>query len=76
MKSGICPKCGKTKVVMRDDGFEAGGSRLIFNLGILAQATCNVYVCVACGYSETYVAYPEDRERLRDSKLWQRVKPS
>lgn len=66
MKNGTCPKCGSTEVY--DDtskGRLARGYRDGLALdGFSSMAIIN-YVCTDCGYSESYVQFPRDLERIK-----------
>ena len=62
MKSGKCPKCESTEVVVVRQDVRQGG--LI--LGLLNWARLRDYVCVNCGYVETYLEdISRHREKLR-----------
>lgn len=73
MKRGVCPKCNSTNVY--------DGSQLPFKKGSYSQyaikisaafaAALNRYVCVDCGYVESYVASPTKLKRI--SETWPRV---
>ncbi len=73
MKSGTCPKCGcrnvyvGTDVVFKSGGF---GSNTI-PITMWSKASLDNYVCVDCGYVESYL--PESYERERISTKWPRV---
>ncbi len=66
MKQGICPKCGSTDV--------RSGSRVTAKKGLNGSNTIPVtfwgsaaldnYVCVGCGYVESYVADRSALEKL------------
>lgn len=75
-KSGVCPECRSNRV--RD------GSHIPFKKGSYAQYAIKVsaafaaaldrYVCVDCGYVESYVADAAKLERIAEN--WPGVKPS
>ena len=71
MKSGVCPKCGARDI--RQDG----GRRCPRNFlprGMFATAAwIHNYVCVSCGYLESYIR-TEDLKGV--SKAWTSVNPS
>ena len=74
MKTGVCPKCGGRDVRMTSaDIWNAASQRNFlpvkvgwFRSGrLLPRVLLNEFVCLACGYVETYVAdLPKDREFL------------
>ena len=76
MKSGTCPKCGATDV--RSGEFleekEGGymGNRIPVSIAFRnAAAWLDNYVCVRCGYVESYIADPK---RLREiAERWPAV---
>ncbi len=66
MRDGTCPKCGSTEVCSSEHlgSFAKMGSNWANTIPItaLANAALDNYVCLNCGYVESYVA--------DDSKLW------
>lgn len=77
MKTGTCPKCGSTDVysgahitnkagVENTNTIPLGGSNLLPHLMPLDN-----YVCVNCGYVESYISDPRDLQRIAES--WQRA---
>lgn len=73
MKNGKCPKCGLDKVYHGSDipaKFGPFGSNSI-PITMLSMASLDNYVCVECGYVESYIA---ESTKLREiSKKWPRV---
>lgn len=76
MKSGTCPKYGEKNV---HDGsgvtFKPGpyGSNSI-PIGFFSRAPLDNYVCIDCGYVESYVG---DRAKRRTiAGKWPRVRPA
>lgn len=72
---GICPQCGASTVKSGADieGKEGlrGSNRLPIDL--MHSVAVDNYVCVQCGYTESYIA---DRRALnRIEKQWQKVHP-
>lgn len=75
MKSGVCPKCKSTNVF--------DGSGIPFKKGSYAQyaikisaafaAALDRYVCVDCGYVESYVAHASKLKTIAET--WPRVVP-
>jgi predicted nucleic-acid-binding Zn-ribbon protein len=73
MQNGSCPKCRSTKVHAGTDiSFKRGayGSNTIPITAWSVVALVN-YVCVQCGYVESYVADPAKRQEIADK--WPRV---
>ena len=68
MRSGICPKCAATEVFASTPSVLQG--RISITLGHVA--VLETLVCAACGYAESYVTQPKDRQKIRD--LWDRVR--
>ena len=73
MRDGLCPKCGSATVYAKENGL--GGLR-----GVrvrIANGTSEkqvvAYVCVTCGYSETYVADRATIEAIR--RDWTPIRP-
>jgi predicted nucleic-acid-binding Zn-ribbon protein len=66
MKDGVCPKCGSTEVCSGEHlgYFAKMGSNWANTIPITAwrNAVFDNYVCLNCGYVESYVA--------DDAKLW------
>jgi hypothetical protein len=72
---GICPRCASDNIRSGAaiDGKEGlrGGNRIPLD----AQHTASLdnYICLDCGYTESYIS---DRDALkRIEKLWPKVKP-
>lgn len=67
MKSGKCVKCGSANVRRGPKPSPWGSSSGMIPLGGAWGANVAVqwYVCVACGYAESYVARDKDREKIR-----------
>ncbi len=64
MKNGFCPKCGSTDVrsgeflAEKEGGYM--GNRIPVNIALRnAAAWLDNYVCVRCGYVESYIADPK-----------------
>ena len=64
MVDGRCVKCGAAEVYLntRHLGLLSRGRMA---LGHTDQVSLDEYVCVTCGYVETYLANLEDRETLK-----------
>lgn len=66
MKSGRCPKCSSTNVFFRDGAGDRGALIVAF----FSFARLRDYVCVDCGYVESYV---RDKAKLEIIKSrWNR----
>jgi predicted nucleic-acid-binding Zn-ribbon protein len=78
MKSGRCPKCGSTEVhagtrIAAKGGVYGSNTIPLGSLGFSSAALDN-YVCVTCGYVESYVA---DRWKLEKiARKWPQVEGS
>jgi predicted nucleic-acid-binding Zn-ribbon protein len=74
MRKGQCPKCGSADVrsgaqVSSKGG--AGGERDTDN--VLECRSMDNYVCVACGYVESYVGDATKLQKIVEN--WPRVQP-
>ena len=73
MKSGICPKCGSdevysgTHIPWKKGPF--GGNAIPVSL--TSMAALDNYVCVGCGYVESYLGEKEKYKEIADE--WVRV---
>lgn len=71
MRSGICPNCGNSEVYAGTDVKVKKGRYNVIPIALLTEAALDNYVCVECGYVESYVA---DRAKLEKIKAkWQKV---
>ncbi len=74
LKDGICPQCGSERIysgaaIEGKEGLR-GGNRIPINA--VSQVALDNYVCVDCGYVESYIS---DRSILnRIAKEWARIK--
>ena len=72
MQSGICPKCGSDEVY--DDSSKSmfgKGERDYLHISANSTVTLRNYVCIVCGYAESYV---EDVEKLHEIQVkWNRT---
>jgi hypothetical protein len=73
MKNGTCPKCGASDVHAGTEVFPKSGPFTCnaIPIGLTAMAPLDNYVCVACGYVESYIASSQDRASIR--RKWPRV---
>ena len=79
MRNGICPKCGSEEVysgaATNWKTNRYGMNQLPIKHGLWARSYSSTvldnYVCVACGYVESYIA---DRAKLEEiAKYWPKV---
>lgn len=73
MKNGTCPKCGSQAVYSGVDVLMKGGGHGSNSIPITSftSARLDNYVCVECGFVESYIA---DREKLdKIIEKWPRV---
>jgi predicted nucleic-acid-binding Zn-ribbon protein len=73
MKSGKCPKCGSSDVYVEIDMPLKGGpfGSNSIPVSFTSMAPLDNYVCVGCGYVESYVA---DEDQLAAIKRkWSKV---
>lgn len=73
MKKGTCPKCQSKDVhsgsnVSMKSGFNNSNTIPITGL---SSAALDNYVCIRCGYLESYIAKSKDLERIE--KKWSPV---
>ncbi len=68
MKSGKCPKCGSTNVHKGRKPGTWTSDKVMVPIGgpFDANAKVRQYVCIGCGYVETYVSVPKELEKLRN----------
>ncbi len=74
MKDGICSKCGADAVYAGKDVFPKSGpfGCNTIPVGLTSVAALDNYVCVTCGYLESYVA---DEDKLKEiARKWKRDK--
>ena len=76
MKNGTCPKCSQNTVHMSKGGlkYHSAGAIYVQNLkGVFVEPVKNYtdYVCVTCGYYETYIS--DDMKLEEISREWSKV---
>ena len=74
MKENKCPKCGSTEIYAGTDVFPKSGpfTSNSIPISLTSIAALDNYVCIQCGYVESYVA---ETERLAEiAKKWTKVK--
>ncbi len=68
MKNGQCPKCGEHDI--RSNTHRKFPARPTMELGSgnlgTRYAPLDTYICVCCGYIETYVARAEDLNYIKE----------
>lgn len=69
MRNGQCPKCGSSDIRAITAPLGDGIGRL--PLGLLDSAGLDYYVCVYCGYVESYIA--SNRHLKKISAKWPMV---
>ena len=60
-RTGCCPKCGSTDLLVVEPGLYNS-----FPTGLFSNARIQRYVCRSCGYTEEWVA-EESMEKIRHS---------
>ena len=73
MKENKCPKCGSSDIYAGIDVYPKSGpfTSNSIPISLTSIAALDNYVCVACGYVESYVA---ETEKLKEiSKKWEKV---
>lgn len=79
MRRGICPKCNSKTVYATnapDSEFRLPRSMqniLIGTAAVQSRVACERYVCVNCGYFETYVSDREFLNLVPTSGAWIKV---
>lgn len=73
MRDGICPKCGLDSVHAKRNGMKFGEEgALVYTSGPVTRPTpVDYYVCINCGYIETYLAEPTKLEQI--ARSWPRI---
>ena len=72
MKNGICPNCGSSEVHAGTDLTFKEGRYNVIPISLGTTAPLDNYVCVECGYVESYIG---DRTKLEQiKKKWSKVK--
>lgn len=73
MRDGTCPKCGIQSVFGKRNGMKFGEEdAMVFTSGKVTRPTpIDYYVCVHCGYFETYLADPTKLEQI--ARAWTKI---
>jgi predicted nucleic-acid-binding Zn-ribbon protein len=76
LKENKCPKCGSTDIYAGTDVYPKSGpfTSNSIPISLTSIAALDNYVCVACGYVESYVAETEKLNEI--SKKWTKIKES
>lgn len=64
MRSGICPKCGQATVHSGRDVPVKTASNNTIPIDFKNSAALDNYICVTCGYVESYISDPEGLQRI------------
>lgn len=72
MKNGQCPKCGSHHVCSNKNRKFPALHTLTIGTGVAGNryAALDTYVCVGCGYVESYIAKPEDLSYIQEEWAW------
>lgn len=76
MKENKCPKCGSTEIYAGTDVYPKSGpfTSNSIPISLTSIAALDNYVCILCGYVESYVA---ETEKLKEiSKKWIKTRDS
>jgi len=70
MKSGKCPKCGSSNVRKgkKQGAWDTDKGMVPIGGAFDSHLKVQHYVCIGCGYVETYAADPKGLEKVR--KKW------
>lgn len=66
MNKGVCPRCGSKEVHSGAKvGWKSGMNQCnTIPIGALSTATLDNYVCVKCGYVESYINNPKTLAKI------------
>ena len=62
-----CPQCSSLDVVRVPGGVAQSAG--VITIGALSSVALTWYVCTACGFTESWVEYPNDLAKLRKKFL-------
>ena len=72
MKNGLCLKCGSREIYRRGPDNYGTNEKIVVKAGFVTKgAAPDKYVCLGCGYLESYLPLEENAEMVREH--WQRV---
>ena len=68
MKSGQCPKCGSHEVFCNTNRKFPALHTITVGAGSFGNryAPLDIYICVTCGYVESYIAHSEDLRYVKE----------
>lgn len=74
MKNGQCPKCGSHEVHSNTNRKFPALNTLTIGFSPIGDryASLDTYICVTCGYVESYLAKPEDLRFIKEE--WAKVR--
>jgi predicted nucleic-acid-binding Zn-ribbon protein len=74
LKEGKCPKCGSDEIYAGLDVAPKSGpfASNSIPVGLFSIAALDNYVCVQCGYVESYISDPEKLEEI--PRKWRKIK--
>lgn len=64
MRNGICPKCGNATVHSGRNVPVKNSSGNMIPIDFKHSVALDNYVCVSCGYIESYISNPEALKRI------------
>ncbi len=73
MKNGVCPRCHAQEVYSSANIRYKTGNSSTIPLSFLRSIPLDNYVCINCGYVESYVADQDMLSRVKD--IWTRIEP-
>jgi len=75
LKDGLCPRCHTNQVYTSMNLRNKSGSYSsnTIPLSFFRSIPLDNYVCVNCGYLESYIAEPEMLLRIKD--IWNKIEP-
>ena len=65
MKKGTCPKCNSKEVYNSLKTIAGVNNSNTIPITGLSYAKLNNYVCINCGYVESYIAKEKDLEKIK-----------
>jgi predicted nucleic-acid-binding Zn-ribbon protein len=74
MNKGLCPRCGSKNVYRRSFTFWSASFADIMKIKAGLSGYPDRYVCVDCGFIETYLSDPAARTKI--AQTWTRVPSS
>jgi len=74
VKDGICPRCKSTQVYSSANMRNRTENSSTIPLSLLRSIPLENYVCINCGYVESYVSDQEMLYRVKD--IWNKVPPN